>query len=607
MKRAAALVTLVCLIALWGMPSLAENGQGADTLKVGHTTRMNGNFFSDLWGNNTADIDVRSLLHDYPLVAWTRGGEYKINRTVVSKLDRSKADNGDTLYTVTLHSGLQYCDGSPIQSEDFLFSILLMASPQIRQLAPISPDYDYISGFQAYHAGAVPAFSGLRLIDDLRFSVRIKASYLPYFYQLSYINSYPLPIRVLAPGCAVADDGQGAYIKGEMTVESLSASILDGETGYMSFPQVTSGPYRLVRYDMKAHVAEFEKNPYYKGNYEGQVPGIPRLLFREVRNQTILSEMEAGTIDLVNKVSDGEVIDNAIGPGRGGRVKAVPYPRTGAGFLAIACEKSVTSSVLVRQALAHCIDPEVLPRDFLKNHGEKIYGYYGLGQWMVEETKEELKTVLPQYPLDLEKADALLREDGWVYNEQGGDYDRKAGGLRYRKSNDGKLKPFRLTMAVLEENKAAYMVLDMLSSNLGQIGGMVDHFVLPLDQALRQHYSLDIRQFDILFMGSNFTYLFDPTITYQVEEEYQGTANTSGIQDPVLAQKAREVCKVPAGDRKAFLKNWLDFQRYWAEVLPMIPLYSNTYFDLFIPQLTDYHPESHWNWGSAILYAKLKR
>lgn len=41
--------------------------------------------------------------------------------------------------------------------------------------------------------------------------------------------------------------------------------------------------------------------------------------------------------------------------------------------------------------------------------------------------------------------------------------------------------------------------------------------------------------------------------------------------------------------------------------LPIIPLYTNTYTDLYTAssRLTNYHPDQHWSWAEAIVYAKL--
>ena len=608
MKRLIAVLATVTIL-LVNMFSLSAAGalpeqRDPDTLIIGHTTMMNGNFFSELWGNNTADIDVRSILHEYPLIAWKNNGEYLVNRTVVKTLETSTADNGDRTYTISLQAGLKYCDGSKITAKDYVFNFLLMSSPQIRELSGLSITKDYIQGFTEYNAGEKPYFSGVRLIDDLTFSVLVTAENLPYYFELSYINNNPLPYKVLIPGCDIVDDGEGAFISGEFTAEMLRETLLNPQTGYISHPTVTSGPYRLVDYDNATKRAEFVVNTYYKGNYEGQVPLIPRIIFREIKNENIIKELTEGTVDLVNKVSDGQVINAGLELAASGGFKAMSYPRAGAGFLAVAAERDITSSVTFRQALAYTLDYEVLPRDFLQGHGERVYGYYGLGQWMAVEMKQQLEELQP-YTLDLDKAAELLQLDGWVYNQDGTPYDPNAG-LRHKQINET-FVPLSLVMAVTEHNVAADLVAEMLHSSLAQLGGELNAVRMPLDEALRQYYRQEPRQFDLLFLGTNFTHLFDPTDTYLVGEQYQGTMNTSGVQDEKLAQLAENITHAQPGNRDTYLSRWMEFQAYWSEVLPMIPLYGNTYHDLFVSGLVGYYPQFYWNWGSAILYAELFR
>jgi len=608
MKRLIAVLATVTIL-LVNMFSLSAAGAlpeqpDPDTLIIGHTTMMNGNFFSELWGNNTADIDVRSILHEYPLIAWKKNGEYLVNRTVVKMLETSTADNGDRTYTISLQAGLKYCDGSKITAKDYVFNFLLMSSPQIRELSGLSITKDYIQGFTEYNAGEKSYFSGVRLIDDLTFSVLVTAENLPYYFELSYINNNPLPYKVLIPGCDIVDDGEGAFISGEFTAEMLRETLLNPQTGYISHPAVTSGPYRLVDYDNATKRAEFVVNTYYKGNYEGQVPLIPRIIFREIKNENIIKELTEGTVDLVNKVSDGQVINAGLELAASGGFKTMSYPRAGAGFLAVAAERDITSSVTFRQALAYTLDYEVLPRDFLQGHGERVYGYYGLGQWMAVEMKQQLKELQP-YTLDLDKAAELLQLDGWVYNQDGTPYDPKAG-LRHKQINET-FVPLCLVMAVTEHNVAADLVAEMLRSSLVQLGGELNAVRMPLDEALRQYYRQEQRQFDLLFLGTNFTHLFDPTDTYLVGEQYQGTMNTSGVQDEELARLAENITHAQPGNRDTYLSRWMEFQAYWSEVLPMIPLYGNTYHDLFVSGLVGYYPQFYWDWGSAILYAELFR
>lgn len=597
-------VMLLNITAALAQEAPAAEPRDPQTLVLGQTTMMNGNFFSDLWGNNSADIDVRTILHEYPLVSWTNAGNYQVNETVVLSLETQTQGNGDRIYTITLNPDLKYSDGSDITAKDYVFNFLLMTSPQIAELAGVSTAREYLDGFTAYQSGESEVFSGIRLLSDLSFSVKVTAENLPYYFELNYVNVGPLPYKVLVPGSDIKDDGEGVYVDGDFTAETLRSTLL-GDGGYLTYPSVTSGPYRLVRYDATAHEAEFEINPYYLGNYEGQIPTIPRILFREVKNENIIKELSEGTVDLVNKVTEGKVIDESVTLTEGGAYSAVPYPRTGSGFLAIAAEREFTSSVTLRQALAYMINYDTLPQEFLNGYGERVYGYYGLGQWMPQERLEQLEQ-MQDYTLDLEKAEELLIRDGWTYDETGKAYAAGAGKLRHKLFGEG-YKPLELTMTVTDDNEAANKLAAILGDSLDQVGGKLTVRKLPFDRALREYYRQDSRAFDLMFLGSNFSYLFDPSNTYIVGDQYQGTMNTSGVQDPRLEELARNITAAQPGNREAYLNRWMEFQEYWSEVLPMIPLYSNTYYDLFDSRLVGYFPQFYWSWGTAILYASLNR
>lgn len=608
MKRITSLLlVMVMLFSVSAvMPELAHAAEQAEALTVGQTTMLSGNFFCELWGNNTADIDVRSLLHDYPLVSQTQMGEYEINHTVVSQVSKEEEENGDITYRITLKRGLKFSDGSPIGAKDYLFTFLLLSSPQVRSITGLTPPYAHIAGFQEYNDGTAKMLSGLRLVNDRVFTLKVKSEYLPYFYELTYINADPYPISVILPGAEVADDGEGAYISGEMTEEILKGTLLDSETGYISHPSVSSGPYRLLSYDAEEHVAELEINPHYKGNYEGQQPSIPRLRFKNVLNQEIHEQLASGEVDVVNKVSDGEVIDKALTLQEGGELGVTSYARSGAAYLAIAGERSITSSLNVRQALASCIDYDVLPEEFLKGHGERVYGYYGLGQWMPKAVKKDMNR-LTQYKLDIGGANNLLIFDGWIFNKDGGYFRRGDEGLRYRRTADGSLEPLSLRMAVTPQNKAAELLFNMLRENTKELGVEIVAEEMPFDKALRQYYGLEERSFDLFFMGTNFGYFFNPGNIYRMNDGARGIHNSSGIQDKRLAELAAAVTRVPEGDVNEFYKAWLAFQVYWTEILPMIPLYSNTYYDLYTPDLMNYHPEDYLTCSTALLYANLER
>lgn len=258
MKRLLAMI-LSLIMVLSGM-ALANASE--DALVVGSTTRMSGDFFAGLWSSNTADIDVRALLHDAHTVSWLAAGNYDTNKNVISNVSITTDKQGNQTYEFTIQPDLKYSDGSAITAKDYVFSVLLLSAPQIVELGAANTNYAHLVGWEEYAAEAA-VFSGVRLISDDTFSLTVKAKNLPYFYHLSLVDVAPYPMAVIAPECDVKDDGEGAYITGDFTAELLSKTLLNAETGYVSHPSVVSGAYCLTSYDAAQGVAEFEINPYY--------------------------------------------------------------------------------------------------------------------------------------------------------------------------------------------------------------------------------------------------------------------------------------------------------------------------------------------------------
>ena len=65
------LCVLAVMVFMTGTFAIAEEPAANESKEVviGATTQMAGYFFTDLWSANTADMDVRALLHGYSTVA----------------------------------------------------------------------------------------------------------------------------------------------------------------------------------------------------------------------------------------------------------------------------------------------------------------------------------------------------------------------------------------------------------------------------------------------------------------------------------------------------------------------------------------------------------
>ncbi len=569
MKRLLALVMGLMLVLSSASLALASD----ETLVVGSTTRLSGDFFAGLWSANTADNDVRALIHDAATVAWMENSHYGVNQNAILSFDETDAEKGGKTYTFRIRPDMQFSDGSAITAQDYVFSVLLLSSPQLSELDVQTNRYMHLTGYDQFAGGG--AFTGVRLLAEDAFSLTVQGAELPYFYDLAMVNVTPYPMALIAPDCHVQDDGNGAYIAGDFTAALLQETILDSENGYLSHPSVVSGAYKLTAYDHETGVAEFERNEFYMGNYEGQKPSIEKLKFQEVKNDTLIAQIQNGKVDLVNKVSRAPMIEQGIDAG----LSYAGYPRAGFGYLAFACEKEPTSSLALRKAVSMCIDRTALCKEAVGKWARPVYGYYGIGQWMVAEKSEPLKQ-LKTYEKDLESARWQAQKSGYLGTT--------------------------LKMAIPAENDIANALVAQLKGGFEKIGLGLEVTELPMHELLHYYYRQTERTYDMFFLASNFDYVFDPYYTFHTDDAYQGISNRSGLKDAKLMKLANEMRHVKRGDTKTYLRKWLEFQKYFAQVLPMVPLYSNYYFDFYTDSLKDYDISEHASWASAILYAGME-
>ena len=596
-------------------------------ITVGNQTRVSGLFFTDMWGINTSDIDVRTLLFGYNTVAWTSQLQFVTDPMVVSDLTTA-ASRRNTVYTLTLQKDLVYCDGqTPITAKDYVFSLLLCASPQAAELGAQSSRYQHILGYDDYHSGKKTTFSGVRLIDDYTFSITVQADYEPFFYDLAYTWCIPYPLSVLAPYCDVEDTQKGAQLcnidpenpEVPFTADILQETIFDEKTGYMSHPKLTSGPYMLTEYDADSGLLEFALNPYYKGNYEGVKPVIDTLTLAPVTEDTMMADLQSGQIDLLNKCVSGDVITEGLAL-RAQGYYAKNYARLGYGYCAFACEKGPQQFTEVRQAIAYCVDDTAFVEEYLDGFGIPVYGYYGMGQWMLlaatgslrpqDASEKELAQwdqitldSLNTYELNLDEAKRLLIKNGWTLNAQGKKFVEGTDDVRYKKVGK-ELMRLSLRFAQSEGNEGAALIVAQLQENLARVGGELIAEVIPFTEMLADYYRSDgERQYDMNFMGSNFYSVFDPYLTFNASQEISGSMNTSGLNDKRLMTLAWEMHETEPMDLLTYEKNWLAFQQRFNELLPTLPLYSNVYFDFHIDSLQNYQPNAYASWADAILYA----
>ena len=618
-----------------------------DHLVVGNTTALSGHFMTRMFGSNTSDADVAALLNGYNLIRWNHAlGNFETDPSVVEGLTvvvntgegtegqmSPDEEAGSCTYVLRLSEDMQYSDGTRITAADYAFSILLNTSPEAKAIGGKTDGYDALLGIPAYQSGERREISGLRIRSPYVLSLTVSKDYRPFFYELGLLRCYPLPIHVIAPGCTVADDGNGAYIDGPFTSAMLEQTLLNPETGYVSHPSVVCGPYCLISYDPAEYTAEFEINDLYKGNSDGVRPSIRRLTLKPAVNETMISELASGNFGLLDKCMDTRSVQDGLSLTTGNDAYTMTaFPRSGMSFLSFNCEKEVVSRVAVRRAIACCLDKDETVRQYAGNTGIRIDGYYGIAQWMYltvigssnppvaepadnapEEEKAAYQAELEKwaelsldgitvYPFDPEEAVRLLEADGWTLNRQGDPFVPGTDDVRCRMEN-GKLQALDLTLIYPEGNRIGEILEQTLLPGLQQAGISMSIEPMAWQQLLRQYYRQEERNCDLIYLASNFNEVFNPQPVFDPADADTGAANYTGIRDEALAEAAMNLSRTEPGDNYGYVVNWIAMQEPFAEALPIIPIYSNVYYDFYTSQLQNFIIRENMTWSEAIVSA----
>lgn len=606
-----------------------------DELVVGNPTHMDGKFFTGMWGNATSDIDVRTLVNSYYLTVWGYDtGLFRENRQVVSGFAVTEDEEGDRSYMFALHDDLFYSDGTPITARDYAFSVLFQGAPEIAELGGVPLDLSYLKGYEEYARGDVPYLAGVRVLSDSIIVFTVRHEYLPYFFELYRLGFLPYPIHEIAPGCRVCDDGQGVYIANEdptvteriFSKELLEATVMDPDEGYLSHPTVGSGPYVLTGWD--GEEATFRINPYFKGDEEGHLPTIPKLRYRLAVNETMIDELKEGKFGLLNKVTRSDTITRGLEI-TGGQYQVQQYPRIGLTFIVFTPDRPALQGKAVRKAMAYCMEKEQIVKDYCGGFGLPMDGLIGLGQWMYQMAVGSLKIDLPlsedptpeelreyeetiaawdalsldgltHYEPDTEKAIRLLEEDGWTLNSEGKPFVQGVDDVRY-KMIDGKLTGLDLTCAYPETNITAEALETLFLPNLAEAGIRVTLIPMDMKTLLRSYNDRDIEDIDLFYLGDDFNIEFDPQLFFLPGDADAPEEDNLAWVHAHMYELARIMCETEPHDPLTFIQKWITFQEELSDYLPMIPVYTNVYFDFYARELHDYDILKYITWGDAIV------
>ena len=417
---------------------------------LGNSTELSGHFRVPAFGKTNpaaSDNDVGTMTTGLGTVERNKEGGYDWNPTVVVDHTETVDADGNKEFRMTIAQDLKFSDGSPITAKDYIASTLASLTPVYTEAADRESSGVSILGWEkAYQkytgpdsAEGVKELAGIRLYGDYEFSIIVPASQLPYFYDITYAAFNAQPKAAFIGDADIMDDGNGCYLsdsfyakEGDNYVQAAAIKTQCTSTDKAEYDKYPwSGPFMVDNFDVSTGTATLVKNPYYKGNFEGTVPAIERVIYKKVVPSTQLEDFKAGGLDIIAAITGGAETDEALSlvESSAGKYATVHYSRAGYGKLGFRADYGPVQFVAVRQAIAYCMDRAQFAKDFTGGYGGVVDGPYYTGSWMYKEAVAQ-GMMLDTYATSADSAIEVLEAGGWIYNENGEPYE---SGIRYKK------------------------------------------------------------------------------------------------------------------------------------------------------------------------------
>ena len=569
---------------------------------IGSITQVINEFYDTGFSTSETNYNMYDLIHGgYDTVVFSKEGEFQYNDTVVASHEETENEDGTKTYTVTINDGLVWSDGTPITAKDYVFAVLLENSDEMAGVDgyPCNSGYTYV-GYDEWLDGSADAFAGVHLVDDMTFSLTVKAEELPYHYDITYALLRPRPLHVIAPECDVEDTENGATITGDFTTELLQETINNVDTGYRYNPKVTCGPYLFDNFDEASQQATLKANPEFVGDYRGVKPSIETLVIKTVSSDTMMNELESGSVDLLYGCSGGDTINAGLDLVEEGKAADTTYMRNGYGKIQFDCSVFPTDSQNVRQAIAYCLDRNEFARQYTGGYGSVVHSFYGLAQWEYQDSVEWISENLNTYEMNVDAAKELLEADGWNLNADGTPYS--GTGTRY-KEVDGEIVPLVITWCNSEGNPVSELLATMLPETMAEAG--IELQATTTDFATLQNGILHAgdTMYNMYNLATGFATANSPWYYFSSDEAWMGNYNTNWIADEELNDAVVPLKSIPYEDSEAWLEAWQNFIKVWNEKLPDIPLYSDEYYDFYTTRVQGWENTATWGWQNAVLDA----
>ena len=353
---------------------------------------------------------------------------------------------------------------------------------------------------------------------------------------------------------------------------------------YRVNPSVVSGPYKFDSFSN--NMVKLSLNENYAGNFKGEKATIPHVIIQVVNQKIAVDLLENGDIDIWEEESDGGAIDRIREAADKGTIGGYnTFERNGYGSVKFLTDRGTTKYKEVRQAIAHLMDRNSFVQSYAGGYGVVTNGMYGTSQWMYKERGADLEASpeFKKYQLNLDEASKLLDATPFTFEADGTTpWDKAKAEEAFAKDPDGfdyyrydeNGKKLVVNQYGSDESPITTLISNQVPNNAKQVG-MEYNVTAGSFATLLNYYTFpeDDPEYTAFNMGTGFGTPFDPWYQYHSE----GSDNKTRTNDPKADEITVKLRRTAPDKKEEYLDSWEEFELWYNDYLPEIPLYANQY------------------------------
>ncbi len=412
-------------------------------------------------------------------------------------------------YTFYLRSNAYWHDGTPVTADDVILTLRLIQNPEFPGPPELGAD--------------VWRMVEIEKIDDRTVQFKLAEPYAPF---LDYTTVGILPAHKIA-GIQAADLAAASFNMAPVGSGPFQVEEIESEEGEITsivlkhFPRYFRARPYLDRIQFRFYRDYGEVLDAYEA---GEVEGVARVRQDDLSRARELTELNLFSAQIAEY---GMVFLNLDDP-------ASPF----------------FQDQTIRQALMLGLDRQRIIDRVLEGQGIVIDSPIVPGTWAYIDQS-------PGYRRDLERAETLLEEAGWV-RAASSDVRHKAG------------TPFAFTLIVSNHPRREAMA-DMIAEQWADLGVDVTVETVP---AAKLREALETRDFQAVLAHLKLPGDPDPYPLWHETQVGEGQ-NYSGLSHRRISEVIEQARVTPNENRRLVL--YEEFQQLFAEQLPSLPLYVPIY------------------------------